>query len=561
MDRNESASQSSRFTTPNLILRGYTAMLQFPSAKLSCRFFTVPAICAALILVVFSCHAWCQMSSVLAQKSDDKEKSAPSVKVEVKEAGEEKGREVKVEVNGKKVEPGSEGGKPKAGLKALTDAETRVIPVDTEKIDEVGKKAGEKIDEITEEASFRLGSWVKSKAFNGITWFKLIATILAFLLLLVFERTVSHFILKRLERVDREDEFPMWSDVLLEAVHKPLCAFIWIYGTYAVMSPLLVHFEKPFQLEDNVPQLFAKTVADIGGLLVAVWFVFRVIRLVDVELESRAKAPESKIDDLQVSLVGKTLRWVIVVVGTILIVRYVTGFKASALIASLGLGGLAVALAAKESIENLLGTITIVFDRPFRMGDRVKIDDYDGFVESVGYRSTKIRLWNGNLVNMPNKKIIDSSLVNFARRPHIWWRTNMTITYDTPPEKVDSAVQIIQEILESDEWTSRENPPWVFFNGFNDWSLNIRITAWFEPPDAREPRQFDYHSWRQRNCRKILRRFAEEGIQFAFPTNTTYLANDDSRQLKLLMLGGERNGPSENPTFSDDLVAGRRMEP
>ncbi|MEJ2717269.1 MAG: mechanosensitive ion channel [Deltaproteobacteria bacterium] len=168
----------------------------------------------------------------------------------------------------------------------------------------------------------------------------------------------------------------------------------------------------------------------------------------------------------------------------------------------------------------------------------MKIDSYDGFVEAVGYRSTKIRLWSGNLVNLPNQKIISSSAENFARRRQIWWRTDITITYDTPPDKVDRAVEIIRDTLLADEETSKERPPWVFFDGFNEWSLNIRVLAWFQPA-GRTPEQFDYYTWRQRSCRKILRSFAEEGIQFAFPTRTTYLANDDQRQLKLMMLGPE----------------------
>jgi MscS family membrane protein len=265
------------------------------------------------------------------------------------------------------------------------------------------------------------------------------------------------------------------------------------------------------------------------------WFIYRVAKLVDLELERRAALPESRIDHLEASLVGKTIRWVIVIVGAILIFQYVSGIAAGPLIASLGIGGLAIALAAKESIANLFGTVTIAFDRPFKVGDRVKIEDYDGFVESVGYRSTKIRLWSGNLVNLPNQKITSSSLENFARRPHIQWHTNITITYDTPPDKVDRAVTAIIEILENDEETCKDKPPWIFFDGFNDWSLNISVKAWFRR-EGHEPAQFDYNTWRQRNCRLILRRFEEEGIQFAFPTRTTYLANDDKRQLKLQML-------------------------
>ncbi len=495
--------------------------------------------CMAPILIVvacslfFCCLGWCQALGIAAPKE---EKPAATVKVEVKEAEGKKPAEVKVEVGGKEVQTkvGDKKGESSSGIPA--HPEEKIAPVDTEKIEKAGKKVGEKIDEVTEKSSHFLGDWITAKAFNGITWLKLLATVVILLSVFVVERVFNYLIKRRLRRIEAEEKALTWFGVLLEALCKPLCLFIWVYGSYFALSPLFVHFEIPFGT--NVLKSYAGKVADIGGLVAVVWFIFRVIRLVDLELDKRSKSPESRMDDLRVTLVGKTLRWIIVIVGATIIIQYVTGIQAGPLIASLGIGGLAVALAAKESIANLFGTVTIVFDTPFKVGDRIVIDKYDGFVESVGYRSTKLRLWSGNLVNIPNEKITNSSVENFARRPHIWWQTNITITYDTPPEKVDQAVQIIQNILEDDEDTSKEWPPWVFFDAFNDWSLNIRVTAWFVR-DGYEPKQFDYYAWRQRNCRKILRRFNEEGIQFAFPTNTTHLANDDERQLKLMMLSGQ----------------------
>jgi MscS family membrane protein len=364
---------------------------------------------------------------------------------------------------------------------------------------------------------------------------------------LIFERTVSRLIQRRLQKAQAEQRILTWPELILEALCKPLCLLLWVYGSYAALSPLFVHFEQPFG--PNALKDLARKGADIGGLIAVAWFMFRFVRFVDLELEKRAKSPESRIEDLEASLVGKTLRWVIVIIGGILILQYMTGIQAGPLIASLGIGGLAIALAAKESIANLFGTVTIAFDKPFKVGDRIKIDDHDGFVEGVGYRSTKVRLWNGNLVNLPNQKIISSSLENFARRPHIWWYTNITITYDTPPDKVDRAVETIREILENDEDTSKDRPPWVFFDGFNDWSLNIRVAAWFKPVN-KPLDQFEYYTWRQRACRKILRQFGEQGIQFAFPTRTTHLANDDKRQLKLLMLPNDNEEKSLKSPFN-----------
>lgn len=513
-----------------------------PSPKVSTTFVIIAVIIWSFAL---SSPAWGQNLGVLSPKE---KKPAATVKVEVKDAEGKKPAEVKVEVSGKEVE--TEAGKKKVETppKLLPSSEDRIAPVATEKIDEAGKKVGEKIDEVAEKSSYVFGDWVRAKAFNGITWLKLLSTLFILLIVLVVERSLNYFIRRRLRRIEVEDREPTWSEVLLEALCKPLCLFIWIYGSYFALSPLFVHFEIPFGT--NFLKNYARKGADIGGLFAVLWFIFRVIRLVDVELETRAKSPESRIEDLQASLVGKTLRWVVAIVGSIIIVQYVTGIQTGPLIASLGIGGLAVALAAKESIANLFGTVTIVFDKPFKVGDRILIDKYDGFVDAVGYRSTRLRLWNGNLVTIPNEKITNSSVENFARRPHIWWYTNITITYDTPPDKVNLAVEIVKEILENDDETRKDCPPWVFFDGFNEWSLNIRVMSWFKR-EGLEPTQFDYYTWRQRNCDKILRRFNEEGIQFAFPTRTTHLANDDKRQLKLLMLHNENEERSmESPLNS-----------
>ncbi|MFC1834066.1 mechanosensitive ion channel family protein [Thermodesulfobacteriota bacterium] len=508
-----------------------------------------PAFAAIIIVTILiwtaglSSQALCQTAGVLSPK---KEKPGASIKVEVKEGGDKKPAEVKVEVGGKEYEKKAGGKKGGSPLKVLPAPEERMAPVDTKRIDKAGKKVGEKIDEVSKNSSYLLGDWVTSKAFNGIIWLKLISTALILLMVLLVERLLNYLIKRRLRRIESEERAPTWFEVLLEALRRPLCLFMWVYGSYFAISPLFVHFDVPFGT--NVLKRFARITADVGGMFAVIWFIFRVVRLVDLELETRAKSPESRIDDLQVTLVGKTLRWVIVIVGSIFIIQLLTGFQAGPFIASLGIGGLAVALAAKESIANLFGTVTIVFDRPFKVGDRIIIDKHDGFVESVGYRSTGLRLWNGNLVNIPNQKITNSNVENCAGRPHIWWRTDITITYDTPPDKVDQAVEILNEILVGDEETSAEKPPWVFFSGFNDWSLNIRVTAWFTP-FGKEPLQVDYYSWRERNCRQILRRFNEEGIQFAFPTRTTHLANDDKRQLKLMMLTGD------GPDFKTEAMA------
>jgi MscS family membrane protein len=308
--------------------------------------------------------------------------------------------------------------------------------------------------------------------------------------------------------------------------------FIWVYGIYFVLTPLFTHFQRPDG--SNIVHTIAQKGANFGTAVALVWFIFSLLSIVDFHLKNWAASTESTIDDVLAPLAGKTLRVFTIIIGSIIIIQNLTGVKIGPLLASLGIGGIAVALAAKDSIANFFGTLTILFDKPFQLGERVIIDKFDGVIEDVGFRSTRIRTLTGHLVTIPNEKIVNSGLENVAKRPHIRWLTNMTITYDTPPEKVERAVSIIQEILDNHEGIHPDFPPRVYFNGFNDWSLNIMVIAWYHPADY-----WLMQEWQQRTCLEILRRFKDEGIEFAFPSRTLYLANDDNRQLKLKMLKGE----------------------
>ncbi|MGA9177604.1 MAG: mechanosensitive ion channel family protein, partial [Desulfobacterales bacterium] len=286
----------------------------------------------------------------------------------------------------------------------------------------------------------------------------------------------------------------------------------------------------------NLVHSVAQKAADIGGIIALFWFILLLIGILDVYLKKWAAATESTIDDMLVPIVGKTLRLFIIIIAGIIIIQNLTGLKIGPLLASLGIGGLAVALAAKDSIANFFGTLTILFDKPFQVGQRITIDKYDGTVENVGFRSTQIRTLTGHLVTIPNEKLVNSSVENIGERPHIRWLTNIGITYDTPPDKVEKAVQIIGEILDNHEGMQEDFPPRVFFNGFNDWSLNIMVVVWYHPPNY-----WDYQAWQQKTCLEIMRRFEAEDVDFAFPSRTLYMANDDKRQLKLMMIKGEKS--------------------
>ncbi len=406
------------------------------------------------------------------------------------------------------------------------------VMLQTKGIDQTGEQLGKKVDDFTQNISSRLGGWVNVTVFADITLIKLVLCLALIFLVLIVERMGRAFLQRASKKPPLESGRVNIKEHLIVAISKPLSLFIWIYGVYFALTPLFVHFRRPDGI--NLVYSVAQKSADLGTVVALVWFIFRLVDLVDFQLIKWAATTESTIDDILAPLVGNSLRVFIVIIGGILFLQNLTGVEVGPLLASLGIGGLAVALAARESIANFFGTLTILFDKPFQVGQRILIDGNDGVVETVGFRSTRIRTLTGHLLTIPNEKVVNSTVENIGMRPHIRWLNNITITYDTPPDKVEKAVAILRELLDNHEGLHPDFPPRVFFNGFNDWSLNILMLAWYHPANY-----WEMLAWQQRTCLEILRRFSQEGIDFAFPTQTVHLANDDARQLKLQMLKGE----------------------
>jgi len=421
---------------------------------------------------------------------------------------------------------------PKKTLNVQAKNNTQAPNTEVKAIDKAGKRIEKKIDRLSHSASLKIGKWVEIEVFSGITWLKLIICLSLIFLVVTIERLLRWLIKVAIRKVPPEIDVVSWRQHFLQALSRPLSLFIWSYGLYGALSPLYSHFHTPGG--GNLVRIVMQKAADVGGTIALFWFIISLVKFLDVYLKKWAAASESTINDMLVPIVSKTLKVFIIIIGGIIVIQNLTGLEIGPLLASLGIGGLAVALAAKDSIANFFGTLTILFDKPFKVGHRIILDQHDGVVESVGFRSTKIRALTGHLVTIPNEKLSNASLENIGERPYIRWLTNIGITYDTPPEKVEKAVQMIREILKDHEGMKEDFPPRVFFNAFSDWSLNIMVIAWYHPPDY-----WDFQEWLQKTCLEIMKRFETENIEFAFPSSTVYMANDDKRQLKLMLLKGE----------------------
>ncbi len=270
----------------------------------------------------------------------------------------------------------------------------------------------------------------------------------------------------------------------------------------------------------------ARTVGDILLALGVGYFLYWLVDIPATWLTKVSGETESRLDDMLVPIIRKSLRVTVVILALVQIAQILSDKPITSIIAGLGIGGLAFALAAQDTIKNFFGSIVLFVDKPFEMGDRIVVDGHDGPVAEVGLRSTKIRTLEGHLVTVPNGELANKTIQNIGKRPYIRRIADLTITYDTPPEKIDRALEIVRGILDNHEGMHPDFPPRVFFNDFNAASLNIRVIYWYHPPDY-----WSFMAFSERFNREVFQRFGEEGVDFAFPTQTLYLAGDAKRPL------------------------------
>ena len=169
-------------------------------------------------------------------------------------------------------------------------------------------------------------------------------------------------------------------------------------------------------------------------------------------------------------------------------------------------------------MENIAASFTIFADQPFRIDDLVIHGDEWGQVERIGFRSTRIRTLDGHVLTIPNKELVAQTIHNVGQRPSIRRRFRLGLTYETPPDKIREAIDIVSEILKNHEGMPSDSPPKVEFESFGDYDLRLLIQYYYEPPDFWQAMGF--HS---KVNLSILERFTQAEINIAYPTQTQLL--------------------------------------
>jgi len=267
-----------------------------------------------------------------------------------------------------------------------------------------------------------------------------------------------------------------------------------------------------------------------GGTILIFAFTWATLRMIDLGIDWWAERLQKSGEEGAAVLLQPVKNVAKIVITLLAVVLWLDniGFNVGTLLAGLGVGGIAIALAAQDTLKNFIASIMILLDKPYRIGQRIVVKGHDGVVEAIGLRSTRIRLLTGHQTTIPNDEMVKIDIENIGRRPHIRRLTNITIRHDTPLGKVEKAVRIIENILENHEGMDPKFPPRVYFNEFNHDSLNILVLYWYHPPNY-----WDFLALNQRVNTQIMREFEMEGIKFALPTTKTYLTQDDGQPLHL----------------------------
>jgi MscS family membrane protein len=345
----------------------------------------------------------------------------------------------------------------------------------------------------------------------GTPFERIILLFLIIFLTLLFRKLTLYIFEKKLTVLARKTKTEL-DDLLAKALKEPIGYLILAIGFYLVFRILPL----PEALGSVKIASISNTLFTLIFTFIALFTVFRLIDVLAYYLYKAASSTETKLDEQLAPLFIKSLK-IVVAILTVLFVLQNLGWNITSLLAGLGIGGLALALAAQETVSNLFGSFTIFSDRCFHIGDWVRIGDVEGTVEDVGFRSTRIRRFDQALVTVPNSKFIKSEVINFSEMRKRRIKFNLGVSYKTTTEQMRQVVEGIKKIIEDDPRFDHSFYM-VHFTEFGAYSLDIFIycftktTIWDEYLHVRE--EFNL---------KIMKLLEELKVEIAYPTQTIQL--------------------------------------
>ena len=328
----------------------------------------------------------------------------------------------------------------------------------------------------------------------------------------LLRRFITNIIFHYLKKLAAKTETTL-DDKLFPALEGPTATLVMVLGIFAALTVL--------KLSPQVDR-WVSGGAKIAALAVILWGLIRAGAAILSHLEEIAHERHMTVATFM-PLIKKTL-FVFAVIFGALVIAQSQGLPVQSFLAGLGIGGLAFALAAQDTIANMFGSLVVVLDQPFKVGDTVKIGANEGKVEDIGLRSTKIRTGARTQIVIPNKTVASEAITNFTRMPQRRVDQTLGLTYDTTPDQLEAVMQDIRGILRADEGVHKDTIV-VAFSNYGASSLDLQL-VWF----ATDPDWARHMAVRERINLKIMRAVASRGLSFAFPTQTMLLDGPIAKQ-------------------------------
>ena len=350
-------------------------------------------------------------------------------------------------------------------------------------------------------------SFSHQKKYFGLYMYQLVGIFLILVFAFILHKLLTIFFQFFISKVVVKVVHARLALEYIKPVTKPLSLFM-VFWVVSLLVPVLL-------LSPEVGPWVIKTLRatlPFFGMMV----FYRLVDVLVDYLQKLALRTESSLDDQLVPLLRKALKTFVVVVGVLFILANFD-FDVTALVAGLGIGGFALALASQDMLKNFFGSIMIFMDRPFQVGDWVVADNIDGDIEEVGFRSTRIRTFHNSLIYVPNGKLADMTIDNYGERKYRRYKTFLAVTYDTPPESIDVFVEGLKMIVQRHPKTRKDYYN-IYFNEFGASSLNILFYIFFEVPSWPE----ELRARHEINL-EIINLAKRLGIRFAFPTQTLHV--------------------------------------
>ena len=333
------------------------------------------------------------------------------------------------------------------------------------------------------------------------------------LLIIPFRLFISKLLFRLFSKDNSDNDNKKFNSLLKKPLQYFLTLLVLYFSVKFISLPEFLNSTEEGSL--NLAKYFDKGF-NFLLLITIFWTINRSIDFVGYKLKNKALETESKVDDQLIPFAIDIAKVLTIVLGVVMILGNVFDVNVTALVTGLGIGGVAFALASKESLENLLGSFTIFFDKPFTVGDTVTLGGVTGTVEKVGFRSTRIRTFDKSVVTVPNKNIISTELDNLGARPVRRVKFNIGLTYDTSVENIKNIVDDIQKLIDDHPMTNQEGK--VRFLNFGASSLDIMVLYYVDSPDwevlidAQQKINF-----------QIIDIVNKYKCEFAFPSTSVYI--------------------------------------